>query len=350
MVSGSNSWHACHDPIPLTTGLPQPQGDVEVRRMECRLECYPRHLTEVQIHKRPVKSFVGWSGLLLANLVTASRWQKGHGHELVAFRWRGVKVRRRGTSSCIVLVTRPWLKKTRSIGQMLDWIKSSPDPNQCPSVVYPLPQSERFSSIPIRHQNWMTIPRISKLAQNSFNDGFRVLARHGSLVVKVTDSWPACQEFEPSTAENPPCRGATHIKSVERSNVLPLVWQLGEGGASSGKKTTEQILRNFHSFPPHFATELSLTPIKIFQNNSVAAAAEWTRYRTVAGLVTRSSPVPLKAGRVGERCTLNPLRAQASSRWSGGVVRREGCQLRCRPRHLTMVQNDEVRRQKPSCS
>ncbi|GFY07406.1 hypothetical protein TNCV_5085911 [Trichonephila clavipes] len=35
-----------------------------------------------------------------------------------------------------------------------------------------------------------------------------------------------------------------------------------------------------------------------------------------------------------------------------GVVWRlgEGCQLRCRPRHLTMVQNYVVRRQKPSCS
>ncbi|GFV82517.1 actin-binding LIM protein 1 [Trichonephila clavipes] len=28
----------------------------------------------------------------------------------------------------------------------------------------------------------------------------------GSLVVKVTDSWLAYHEFEPSTAEDPPCR------------------------------------------------------------------------------------------------------------------------------------------------
>ncbi|GFX09278.1 probable RNA-directed DNA polymerase from transposon X-element [Trichonephila clavipes] len=32
------------------------------------------------------------------------------------------------------------------------------------------------------------------------------------------------------------------------------------------------------------------------------------------------------------------------------IVRRGGCQLRCRPRHLTLVQNYVVRRQKPSCS
>ncbi|GFU49527.1 hypothetical protein TNCV_1590721 [Trichonephila clavipes] len=33
--------------------------------------------------------------------------------------------------------------------------------------------------------------------------------------------------------------------------------------------------------------------------------------------VMSSSPVPLKTSRVGERCTLNLSRAQASSRWCG---------------------------------
>ncbi|GFW56382.1 hypothetical protein TNCV_2088911 [Trichonephila clavipes] len=37
----------------------------------------------------------------------------------------------------------------------------------------------------------------------------------GSLVVKVTDSWPACQGFEPCTAEDPLCRETMEIKSVE---------------------------------------------------------------------------------------------------------------------------------------
>ncbi|GFX25398.1 uncharacterized protein TNCV_1423831 [Trichonephila clavipes] len=82
----------------------------------------------------------------------------------------------------------------------------------------------------------------------------------------------------------------------------------------------------------------------------VAAVAEWYRYRTVACFITGSSPVPLKTRRVGQRCTLNLSRAETSSRWCGVVVRRGGCQLRCRPRYLTMVQNYEVRRQKPSCS
>ncbi|GFX50917.1 uncharacterized protein TNCV_2732681 [Trichonephila clavipes] len=56
----------------------------------------------------------------------------------------------------------------------------------------------------------------------------------------------------------------------------------------------------------------------------VAAVAEWYRYQTVAGLVTSSSPVPLKTRRVGQRCTLNLSRAEMSSRWCGVVVRRGG--------------------------
>ncbi|GFX36348.1 hypothetical protein TNCV_4932611 [Trichonephila clavipes] len=30
---------------------------------------------------------------------------------------------------------------------------------------------------------------------------------HGNLVVKVTDPWPVCHEFEPCTTKDPPCRG-----------------------------------------------------------------------------------------------------------------------------------------------
>ncbi|GFS98739.1 uncharacterized protein TNCV_2591851 [Trichonephila clavipes] len=92
-------------------------------------------------------------------------------------------------------------------------------------------------------------------------------------------------------------------------------------------------------------------PLKLrSKTKEVAAVAEWYRYRTVACFVTGSNPVPLKTRRVGQRCTLNLSRAESSSHWCGVVVRRGGCQLRCRPRHLTMVQNYVVRRQNPSCS
>ncbi|GFX49615.1 uncharacterized protein TNCV_4902571 [Trichonephila clavipes] len=73
-----------------------------------------------------------------------------------------------------------------------------------------------------------------------------------------------------------------------------------------------------------------------------------TCYLLIPKGVTSSNPVPLKTHRVGERYTLNLPRAQTSSFWSGLVVKR--CQLKYRPRHLTMVQNYEVRLQKPSCS
>ncbi|GFW70790.1 uncharacterized protein TNCV_4148381 [Trichonephila clavipes] len=49
--------------------------------------------------------------------------------------------------------------------------------------------------------------------------------------------------------------------------------------------------------------------------------------------VMSSSPVPPKTRRIGQRCTLNLSRAEMSSRWCGVVVRKGGCQLRCRPRH-----------------
>ncbi|GFU16261.1 uncharacterized protein TNCV_4422181 [Trichonephila clavipes] len=55
-----------------------------------------------------------------------------------------------------------------------------------------------------------------------------------------------------------------------------------------------------------------------------AAVAEWYGHRIVAGLVTSSSPVPLKTRRVGQQCTLNLSRAETSSRWCGVVVRRGG--------------------------
>ncbi|GFW99539.1 hypothetical protein TNCV_3417721 [Trichonephila clavipes] len=57
------------------------------------------------------------------------------------------------------------------------------------------------------------------------------------------------------------------------------------------------------------------TPGRIRTYDLVAAVAEWYRYRIVACLVTSSSPVPLKTHREGKRCTVNPSRAETSSRW-----------------------------------
>ncbi|GFU53590.1 hypothetical protein TNCV_3994671 [Trichonephila clavipes] len=70
-----------------------------------------------------------------------------------------------------------------------------------------------------------------------------------------------------------------------------------------------------------------------------------TCYLLITEGIMSSSPVPLKTRHVGERCTLNLSRAQTSSCWSGGVVKRG--QLKYHPRHLTTVQNYEVRLHKP---
>ncbi|GFY30196.1 uncharacterized protein TNCV_3091031 [Trichonephila clavipes] len=75
---------------------------------------------------------------------------------------------------------------------------------------------------------------------------------------------------------------------------------------------------------------------------AVAAVAEWYRYRTVACLVTSSSPLPLKTRRVGQRCTLNLSRAETSSRWCGVVVRRGGV-----PAQLTSLDHDSKLRGPP---
>ncbi|GFX76414.1 uncharacterized protein TNCV_5090531 [Trichonephila clavipes] len=88
---------------------------------------------------------------------------------------------------------------------------------------------------------------------------------------------------------------------------------------------------------------ISLTP------DSLSAVAEWERYRIVACLVTSSSPVPVKTRCTAAMHVKSVSRDETSSRLCGVVVRRGGCQLRCRPRHLIMVQNYVVRRQKPSC-
>ncbi|GFT51213.1 hypothetical protein TNCV_5036481 [Trichonephila clavipes] len=52
----------------------------------------------------------------------------------------------------------------------------------------------------------------------------------GSLVVKVTDSWPPCHEFDPRTAKDPPCRGAMHVNCRElKLPLVGVVWYLGYG-------------------------------------------------------------------------------------------------------------------------
>ncbi|GFV09896.1 uncharacterized protein TNCV_2318261 [Trichonephila clavipes] len=127
---------------------------------------------------------------------------------------------------------------------------------------------------------------------------------------------------------------STDVTSSQYDNTQNFVYGSCNLEARSKEKADTRLSNIFFLFPCY----------------GEAAVAEWSRYRIVAGLITSSSPVLLKTRRVGQRCMLNLSRAQTSSRWCGVVARRRGCQLRCRPRHLTMVQNYVVRRRKPSCS
>ncbi|GFW97510.1 hypothetical protein TNCV_4991851 [Trichonephila clavipes] len=46
-----------------------------------------------------------------------------------------------------------------------------------------------------------------------------------SPVAKVSDGGRLAYEFESNATKDPPCRGVMHVKSVESSNVLLLVWR-----------------------------------------------------------------------------------------------------------------------------
>ncbi|GFV36118.1 hypothetical protein TNCV_4964661 [Trichonephila clavipes] len=52
----------------------------------------------------------------------------------------------------------------------------------------------------------------------------------GSLMVMVTDSWLTYHEFEPCTAEDPPCRGKRCTLNTSRLKPPPVdaVWKSGE--------------------------------------------------------------------------------------------------------------------------
>ncbi|GFX33289.1 hypothetical protein TNCV_1796621 [Trichonephila clavipes] len=68
------------------------------------------------------------------------------------------------------------------------------------------------------------------------------------------DSWLACHEFESSTTEDSLCRGAMFVKSVESSNVHPLVWcgrlgvgvlaQVSSSSLAHGSKMTRSVAKS----------------------------------------------------------------------------------------------------------
>ncbi|GFY05445.1 uncharacterized protein TNCV_961401 [Trichonephila clavipes] len=111
------------------------------------------------------------------------------------------------------------------------------------------------------------------------------------------------------------------------------------------KENFQMLLKELHQLK-YEAISVSQGSLRLVKKTKERKSSSC--YLLITKGVTSSSPVPLKTRRVGEKCTLNLSRAQTSSCWSGVVVKKG--QLKYRPRHLTMVQNYEVRLQKPSCS
>ncbi|GFV86822.1 hypothetical protein TNCV_3965521 [Trichonephila clavipes] len=58
---------------------------------------------------------------------------------------------------------------------------------------------------------------------NALPDYFLSVTDPVSLV-KETDSWSVCHQFEPGIAEGPPFKEAIHVKSCDSLNILPLMW------------------------------------------------------------------------------------------------------------------------------
>ncbi|GFT09323.1 hypothetical protein TNCV_5062071 [Trichonephila clavipes] len=74
-------------------------------------------------------------------------------------------------------------------------------------------------TVAVLNRRQMTPSKVVPVLQTSTHCSDRVIP-----VVKVTDSWPACHEFEPNTTEDPPCRGDRGSLNVSKLKRPPVVW------------------------------------------------------------------------------------------------------------------------------
>ncbi|GFY23223.1 uncharacterized protein TNCV_3764621 [Trichonephila clavipes] len=215
-----------------------------------------------------------------------------------------------------------------ALGEASCWSKLSSDKQEHPHPCTPA-------------QEWDKVPQqlLDNVVQRDIRRSYHRISRINNTGSSIY--------MGPECVVTPCLKGTIHLQtSISSPGFEPSPYGTA---VSTANHCTGWATRKFESSIPITTTSTFRLSVRS-RPTSVAAVAEWYRYRTVACFVTGSSPVPLKTRRVGQRCTLNLSRAETSSRWCGVVVRRGGCQLRCRPRHLTMVQNYVVRRQKPSCS
>ncbi|GFW77040.1 uncharacterized protein TNCV_2724701 [Trichonephila clavipes] len=146
--------------------------------------------------------------------------------------------------------------------------------------------------------------------------GYMICPMYQWRIEVSTDEKPSCliRSTEEGSASQPlpsKGRGAYEAEGMKKISIISFIF--------TGKYIT-YFLRQVISKAGPFSGYSKITCNPCY----VAAVAEWYRHRIVAGFVTSSSPVPLKTRRVGQRCTLNPSRAETSSRWCGVVVRRGG--------------------------
>ncbi|GFW19886.1 hypothetical protein TNCV_3561891 [Trichonephila clavipes] len=159
---------------------------------------------------------------------------------------------------------------------------------------------------------------------------------HVSLVVKVTDSWLACR-FESSTCEYQPCRGGRCTLNLSRLKCPPIVlmWKLIEGAiGNSGRGSLVVKVTNSWLACQEFESSTAEDQMELMHVKYVEGQT-FSRLCGVEGCgspvvkvsdhgrhVMSSSPVPIKTRRVGQRCTLNLSRVETSSH--GVTVRRGG--------------------------
>ncbi|GFT70257.1 hypothetical protein TNCV_3457011 [Trichonephila clavipes] len=97
------------------------------------------------------------------------------------------------------------------------------------------------------------------------------LSGRSSLVLKVTDSWLVCHEFDPGTAKDPPCRGSRCTLNISRFKHSPVgvVWKLGERMSSSlldhGSKLPSPLPIVLMQLYSATSIQLSLSIFKVIQ-------------------------------------------------------------------------------------
>ncbi|GFY27403.1 transposable element Tcb2 transposase [Trichonephila clavipes] len=125
--------------------------------------------------------------------------------------------------------------------QRLVWPVYSPDLNPIENVWDALgrqvagrnyPPTNKNTLIRALTEEWDKLPHqlLDNVVQNMKRRTSNNLRGHGGLVTKTTNSLLACPEFEPSAAEDPPCRGAHFSLNMLRIKCLTVgvMWN-GQG-------------------------------------------------------------------------------------------------------------------------